>query len=273
MSNPSEFAHCLPVILAAEGGKVDDPRDPGGRTNQGITQDVYDAFRKRRGMSTRDVYLMTSDERDSIYRSQYWNAVRGDDLRPGVALAVFDVAVNSGPVRAIKLLQRAVGVDVDGHLGEVTMAAVKAAPDDDLVVDAICDGRLDFLRTLKTWKTFGKGWSRRVEQVRTLGEAWATGSIGGPVVAVPDGGAKAHVEDMKKPPAVAPGDVATGVGVSSLGLAPTVKTLQDTITPYASSGGWVMNLVIGLAVVGAVLTIGGLVWRFVAANKRKQMEA
>jgi len=269
----SDFARCLPVILAAEGGKVDDPRDPGGRTNQGITQAVYDAFMTRRGKPTRDVYLMTNAERDAIYRAQYWDAIRGDDLPDGVSLAVFDAAVNSGPTRAAKWLQNALRVPADGHIGEVTIAAAKAATDDDLLVTDIMDQRLAFLKSLKTWKTFGRGWKSRVDQVEALGTAWATGSIGGPVVQIDGGHGKASEEDKKNAPVMAPADVATGVGVSSLGVAPVLNTLQTTLTPYASSGGWIMNVVVGLAIIGAVLTIGGLVWRFVVMNKRKQMEA
>lgn len=269
----SEFARCLPVILAAEGGKVDDPRDPGGRTNQGITQNVFNAFLTRRGRKPRDVYTMTDAERDAIYRAQYWDAIRGDDLPAGISLAVFDAAVNSGPARAAKWLQSALGVPADGHIGEVTVAAAKAATDDDVVVLDIMNERMAFLKSLKTFKTFGRGWTSRVNQVEALATAWATGSIGGPVSQADNAHGRAVEEDRKKPPVVAPADVATGAGVSSLGVSPVLNTLQNTLTPYASSGGWIMNVVVGLAIVGAVLTIGGLVWRFLAMNKRKQMEA
>jgi lysozyme family protein len=78
---------------------------------------------------------------------------------------VFDCAVNSGPGRAAMLLQQAIGVWPDGVIGPKTMAAIKAT-DAKATVDRFCDLRLAFLRGLPTWPTFGKGWERRVEDVR-----------------------------------------------------------------------------------------------------------
>lgn len=96
------FTRSMPRILAHEGGKVDDPADPGGRTNQGVIQRVYDAYRIRIGLTPRDVYVMEASERDAIYEDQYWRAIRGDDLPAGLDYVVFDGAVNSGPARSIK---------------------------------------------------------------------------------------------------------------------------------------------------------------------------
>lgn len=161
----TNYSTCLAKILQYEGGKVDHPRDPGGRTNQGVTQRVFTAYLSRKGKANRDVYKMVDTERDEIYRKQYWDAVKGDELPGGIDLAVFDIAVNSGPARGVKFLQKALGVKQDGLLGMVTVETAKKA-DPAKVVNAICDARLLWLRGLGTFGTFGKGWTRRVKDVR-----------------------------------------------------------------------------------------------------------
>lgn len=266
----SGFARSLPPVLVYEGGKVDDPRDPGGRTNQGIIQRVYNAWRKAHGQSPADVYDMTNAERDAIYRSQFWDAVQGDKLPDGVDFVTFDGAVNSGPVQSIKWLQRALGVNADGQLGAVTFAALAANTNHAALVDAIVDRREAFLKALKTFKTFGKGWMARTAKVRKLGKAWANGHQ----LAVEVSGRydppapKAVVADAKTVPSMGAADVATGGGIGSGTLAVTVNTLKDTVSPYAEIGSKLAILVVVLAVISAVLTIGGLAWRWWASRKK-----
>ena len=150
-----------PWILAYEGGFVNHPKDPGGATNQGITQRTYDAYRRRIGHATQSVRLIDNVERDTIYRVQYWDVIRGDDLPSGVDAAVYDFAVNSGPSRAAKFLQSVVGAKQDGVIGLQTLDAA-ARLDPVVVIERLCADRMSFLRGLKTWGTFGKGWSRRI---------------------------------------------------------------------------------------------------------------
>jgi lysozyme family protein len=102
-----------------------------------------------------------------LYKRKYWDACRSDDLVSGVDYAVFDVAVNSGAGRAIKFLQSCVGVDADGGFGPRTLAAVKVAEKDpERLIELYSAKRLEFLQSLKTFETFGKGWSRRVAEVK-----------------------------------------------------------------------------------------------------------
>jgi lysozyme family protein len=102
-----------------------------------------------------------------LYKRKYWDAVRGDELVSGVDYCVFDVAVNSGPGRAIKFLQSCIGVTADGGFGPRTMAAVKEAESDPTaLIEMYSAKRLEFLQSLKTFETFGKGWSRRVAEVK-----------------------------------------------------------------------------------------------------------
>lgn len=150
-------------LAESEGGYVDHPRDPGGATNRGVTQAVYDEWRG--GAVKRPVRYLTDFERDAIYRKLYWNKVRGDDLPSGVDYAVFDSAVNSGVGQSARWLQRAAGVADDGIIGPITLAAVNADDPDTLIMDIITR-RMAFLRQLSTWSTFGRGWTERVASVR-----------------------------------------------------------------------------------------------------------
>lgn len=157
------FSRCLAYVLKSEGGYVNNPADKGGPTNYGITQAVYDEYRKSHGLPLQSVEDISGIEVEAIYLLKYWEPIQGDSLPSGVDYCTFDYAVNSGIVRAVRALQKAVGVDVDGIVGPQTIAAANAAPD---VIDAICDARLAFLKGLSNWKVFGRGWSKRVSDVR-----------------------------------------------------------------------------------------------------------
>jgi lysozyme family protein len=161
------FPAALAATLKYEGGYSNHPKDPGGATMRGVTQRVYDAWRRTRGLKPRSVNDIYAVEVGTIYRRQYWDAVRGDDLPAGIDAAVFDAAVNSGPVRAAKWLQAALGVSQDGHIGVVTMDAARHA-DQAATARAVCEARLAWLKGLKTWPTFGKGWGRRIRELQAF---------------------------------------------------------------------------------------------------------
>jgi len=160
----SRFQACLAEILRHEGGYVDHPADPGGPTNMGVTFATLADWRGKT-ITKQDVRDLTVAEAGAIYRKNYWDKVQGDALPPGVDLAVFDAAVNSGPARAAKWLQQALSVAQDGAIGPLTLAAVAKA-DPATLVGEICDTRMAFLRSLSTWPTFGRGWTARVTDVR-----------------------------------------------------------------------------------------------------------
>lgn len=159
----SNFDKCLALVLVHEGGYVNHPRDPGGATNRGVTQAVYDAYRKTRARPVQSVKFITDDEVKAIYRFQYWDRVQGDLLPAGLDYAVLDFAVNSGVGRASKYLQAVVGTPQDGVIGARTLAAIQSPTN---AINALCDRRMSFLRNLRTFLTFGKGWTRRVNDVR-----------------------------------------------------------------------------------------------------------
>ncbi len=182
------FDEALAFILAEEGGRVDNPKDPGGRTDHGVTQRTFDAWQVAHKQPKRDVWTITEAEVTAIYRNAYFAPVRFDELHPGVGLCVADDAVNSGTHESIVELQRAVGVPADGALGDLTMAAVAKA-DPAVLIGRLCDGRLTFMRRLKAWVTFGKGWSNRVAAVRARALAMAAVStptlISAPTIVAP----------------------------------------------------------------------------------------
>lgn len=159
----ANFEKALALVLEHEGGYVNHPKDPGGATMKGVTQAVYDAYRKLRGRGVQSVKLISEEELRAIYKFQYWDKVQGDFLPAGVDYAVFDFAVNSGVSRAAKYLQAVLGVAQDGQIGAKTLAAITSPAN---TINALCDRRVGFLRNLKTFLTFGKGWTRRVQGVR-----------------------------------------------------------------------------------------------------------
>ncbi|MBP8288552.1 MAG: glycoside hydrolase family 108 protein, partial [Chromatiaceae bacterium] len=157
------FPDCIAHVLAAEGGLVNDPKDPGGVTKFGISQRSYPAL---------NIRALSLDEAKAIYQRDYWDKVQGEALPAGLDLLLLDHAVNAGPARAIRLLQHLVGVPEDGVMGPVTLAGVAIADRDDLIA-RYTELRLDFYRDLPTWRHFGAGWSRRVQRARRAALALA----------------------------------------------------------------------------------------------------
>ena len=160
------FTEALEHVLKHEGGFVNHPKDPAGITNLGVTIAVWEEWVGRES-SEKEMRSLTPEIVAPLYKQKYWDRVKADDLPSGVNYAVFDASVNSGTGRAAKWLQEAVGAVADGAIGEKTLAKVKAH-DADALVNAYCDNRLNFLKSLKTFDTFGKGWTRRVEEVRQV---------------------------------------------------------------------------------------------------------
>jgi lysozyme family protein len=168
----ANFDASLAAVLKTEAGYVNDPKDPGGATNRGVTQKVYNLWRADHGLPIQSVKLITPAEVFAIYKKQYWDRVRGDELPSGVDYCVFDFAVNSGVHKASCVLQEALLVDIDGKIGPNTLAEAKAQPAAP-IIDCVCDLRQHFLEGLKTFGHFGKGWTARVKAVRAKAKGMA----------------------------------------------------------------------------------------------------
>lgn len=266
-----EFERCLTKVLVHEGGYSNHPKDPGGATMKGVTQRVYDDYRDRKGRPRQAVKGIDVLELNEIYRSSYWDLIRGDELPAGVSYVVFDGAVNSGVKRSVMWLQKALGVVADGVMGPATIAAANAHPSKAKLINAICTNRMAFLEALKTYSTFGKGWSQRVAGVEVCAKAWASNQESNPARVVPSegmGDAKAVASDVKKAPSAALGDLATGLGAATV----AVTQAQAQLAPYASIG--VVAQIAGyLTAAGVVLALIGIAYKAWATVKGKQLAA
>lgn len=239
----SKFDRAVDVVLKHEGGFVDHKADPGGATNFGIS------LRYARTLGSLldldgdgdvdkdDIIKVTPDKAKIVYRDWFWRDVRGDELPAGLDLTVFDYAVNSGAGRAIRALQQAAGVQPDGVFGPATMRAVLAADTRDLI-NKINDGRLEFLKRLKTWPTFGRGWTARINDVHNR----SLELVGAPMTPARD----VVRTDTAKATAAMAG--AGSIAVAASQAAPAIQAL-GTLAPW-----------VAVAVIAAV-AIGVLVWR------------
>ena len=161
------FEQCLALVLKEEGGFVNNPKDPGGMTNLGVTKAVWE---KWVGHEATEAEMRALGPQDvaPLYKTNYWDKIGGDSLLLGIDYAVFDMAVNSGVSRAAKTLQQVLGVTpVDGQIGPATLRACEEANARE-VATRVCEARLAFLQSLSTYATFGRGWSSRVSEVERV---------------------------------------------------------------------------------------------------------
>jgi lysozyme family protein len=166
------FIASLKHLLKSEGGFTNDPRDPGnklpdgraGSTMLGVTQATWENFIGKR-VTQEQMKQLRPESVGPIYKVKYWDAVKGDELPAGLDYLMFDFAVNAGPGRAAKIMQEALGVTADGVIGRITMKAISEADPHDLI-ERFSDAKEAYYRSLKTFETFGKGWLRRVSEVK-----------------------------------------------------------------------------------------------------------
>lgn len=157
---------CLAVTLREEGGYFHHPKDPGGKTNMGVIQRVYDKYRVARGLEPQEVRNIDHDEVRDIYDKYYWSPLQCDEMPPGIDLAIFDFGVNSGISRSAKYAQRIVGVKIDGQIGPDTLHALNTT-DPEWFINQLKDARLRFVNRIPYKKHFIKGWTRRIARVRS----------------------------------------------------------------------------------------------------------
>lgn len=161
----SDFERAHEFVARWEGGFVDDPQDPGGATKWGITIRTLIAkgldLNNDGAVNRKDIHDMTPEQALSIYRIDYWERARCPELPFPVALVHYDAAVNQGVSRAVRFLQQAVRVRVDGVIGPVTLAAVRRAEVRGLVTE-YCARRAVHYSSLAIVTRFGLGWFRRL---------------------------------------------------------------------------------------------------------------
>jgi len=230
--NNRRFRECVEIVLKHEGGFVHHPRDPGGATNMGITLRTLRDWRGDESLTVDDLRALTEAEAREIYLARYWNPIRGDELPPGVELAVFDWAVHGGVARAARDLQTVLGVTVDGAIGRQTIEAAKRA-DATEVIRHLCERRLNYLRSRPHWETFAWGWSHRVRAIE-----------------------EAAMDRAQRPALTAreaqqTGTVQTATGVAAA-VAPAAASLPSLISAFAGLDRWIG---VGLIVAGLVALV------------------
>lgn len=239
-------------IGLSEGGYVNHPDDPGGATDRGITQRTFDSWRRSRGEPTQPVRGISQAEAEQIIAEQYFAPVWFDRLPSGLDYAMADYSVNSGPARAVKELQRILGVVDDGVMGNVTFAAILGRRVADLII-ALCARRMAFLRALDHWPTFGTGW-----KIRVMGRQDG--------VQTSDIGVIDRAVRLSKAVANIPAPTAVGAG-----RAPEPKPESTAMPAVASGGGAIattgtaLTAASGLHPVAQGILIGGVLVLIVAA--------
>lgn len=162
-------------VLEREGGYVNHPRDRGGPTNHGITQNTLAAWRGH-AVTAEDVENLDRREAAEIYRSLYWLAPGFDtlnSLHPLIVEMLFDAGVNHGPASAVKMLQRAAGATDDGDLGPKTRSAAARMHQRELAARLAAERVLAYGRIVgnnPSQAVFAHGWAARAaEFIRQLG--------------------------------------------------------------------------------------------------------
>lgn len=149
-----DFNSAFDRLIGHEGGYVNNPKDPGGETNWGISKRSYPKV---------NIKTLTRDGAKAIYQRDFWERVNADKLPDGVAYQLFDFAVNSGIETSIRYFQRALGVADDGHWGPFSQAAADKAIESDMIMNLNAE-RLEFMTKLRNWPNASRGWARRIAQ-------------------------------------------------------------------------------------------------------------
>jgi lysozyme family protein len=247
----ADYEACEARVLAHEGGFTNDPQDPGGPTNFGIT--IFDARKYWKPAATAaDVKAMPISVAKDIYRQKYWAAMRCDELPAGVDDTVFDYGVNSGIARSGKVLRRVVAMpDTDWHVTDEVLGAVKKR-DAQLIIISMNDERLKFLESLRTWPTFGKGWGRRVGEVKAFSLQLAAGRSPSPPKQAQPGKGKVPQPSPVGPAAGGGAVIAAGSSLMSwLGTHPAVAA----------------------AIIAAICAVAFVVWSKLHERSQIQQEA
>uniref|UniRef100_A0AC34GEL5 Secretion activator protein n=1 Tax=Panagrolaimus sp. ES5 TaxID=591445 RepID=A0AC34GEL5_9BILA len=231
----------LDLMFGHEGGYVNNPKDTGGATKYGITHKTLAAHRGVASVTPAQVKALTKEEVTEIYVKSYWTQSGGDLLPVGIDFMAFDYGVNSGPAQAVKSLQRIVGVTADGIVGGQTLAAAKAYKGD--LISAYAAERLRFMKTLKTWSTFGRGWQKRVAAVEKQARQLVSGVSSAADAAISP--AKANPKDqsitetLKRPEAWASlGGLLSGLGGMASGAGPIQWALAIIMVGAFAAGAY-----------------------------------
>ena len=156
----SDYKECLDLVLKSEGGWVNNPNDPGGETNLGVTKAVWEEYV---GHPVTTMKNLTKDDVAPLYEQKYWRPCYGEILPRGLDFVVFSMGVNAGPGRSVKLFQSAIGCVPDGVIGPATRSLILGS-NSTTFISKFSEARREYYRSLKTFPIFGKGWLARVDK-------------------------------------------------------------------------------------------------------------
>lgn len=259
------FTRALARDLVYEGGYVNNPKDPGGATNKGITQATYNSWLERTNRPQAAVSKISDEDVAAIYKTDYWDRIYGDELPSGIDFCVFDAAVNSGVATAVSWAQAVLktydnnkNLAIDGDLGPATKTAIQKVDEPTFIRD-FCSHRLGTLKRLKTWSTFGKGWAARIANVQKTAIAWAESGD------AEEGPEPVIVKAPRAPIEAVPvsrwrsisAHVSTGVAAAGAGIA----SLSEGLQPASGTFPWVATVLSVLAILGAVIGVIVMVMR------------
>lgn len=225
------FEICQAVTGKWEGGWSDHPDDPGGKTMYGITETRWHEYQDKMGMKRTPVRNITMAQALKFYRSEFWLACGADKLFPGVDLAVYDASVNSGVSRGRKWLLASAGGN-----------------DHSETVKKICRARLSFMQSLKIWKTFGKGWGRRVADIEARGVAMALAAMGLSATQVREKALSESVTSARQATSAKKAATTSATAASAPAAAPVVE-------PSAVTDATTVWILVAIVAAGAVATI------------------
>jgi lysozyme family protein len=257
----SDFARSLELVLIDEGGLDDDPNDHGGRTAHGITQSEYDAYRDRKKLPRQDVWKVSKEELTECYHEQYWEPWC-DMVPAGFDYAYFDFNVNAGLAQSTRTLQSVLGVEVDGHMGQLTLSALNAADITDLI-HKFCAARREFYRNLAQFPLYGRGWLARTDhvehaslEIEAVGEATRKGLDDG---TKKEATTRANPQDTAQPP-VNTGTAAGTAGTAGViaGVIDKLHQISDQLAPYQGLFKSIGYMLVAIAVVSAAFMVYGM---------------
>lgn len=256
----SNFKACLRYVLIDEGGNDDDPQDHGGRTSRGITQREYDSWSQLNDKKGGDVWEASSSDIENVYQSQYWNPYC-DKLPGGVDYVFFDTSVNAGRSQAVKSFQKALDLNPDGMMGQITLNAIASADPVDLI-HKVSEVRREFYRHLKQFPRYGRGWLSRVDHCeRGALSLTSTNFSNGDTASPVDKSPKANSKDVATT-TVSP-ETSTTTAASSGGLVAILNSFHDALQPYAMQIQYVTYTLLGVA----AISFGYGMWGFIHRSK------
>jgi len=255
------YARCLANTLVEEGGYVNHPQDPGGPTMRGVIQKVYDQYRSDHRLARQSVKFITEGELQAIYRTGYWDPIKGDRWPKGPDQIAFDIAVNSGPGRVRPLMAKALSTPASTSIDTLVKYA-DGANDRIALCKKACANRASFYRSLGTYKTFGKGWMRRNARIEAISIKMCTEDERLSQKETKDLIKKEENSARKKAQRNKKAAVTTGGGgaVAGGGTASQVETFD-----------WTSFLIIGFLVVGVALAMAVFIYNW--QNNLQRMRA